>query len=299
MIFQKNMAMGGTEMKRVFNAVKNIMTTGGKASSVKWVAVNELTTVPELSNIFPIGEDTLGEIAESIIQNGYDISQPIVVFNYEENLTIADGHTRFKAAKLAGLNQVPIIVKEFPDLEDAILYAYDRQKKRRNLTQAEIFNAAIKLKPKDSNGGSGRSVDKLSDTLGVSSATITHAITVGKRASEDDKEAIQRGEKSINEVYQKIKDKKPPKTNKAESAEMDILPANVKSEMLTGESEEAVPSKDNEMTIKTAKKDENLNEIFIPDILVFLVKNGEHRAAELISERYGRPLPENTLFSEI
>lgn len=60
-------------------------------------------------------EDALLELAESIRQFG--VLQPLLVQKKEDYYEIIAGERRWRAAKLAGIKEVPVIVKEFSDLE--------------------------------------------------------------------------------------------------------------------------------------------------------------------------------------
>lgn len=60
-------------------------------------------------------EDGLLELAESIKQFG--ILQPIIVQEREDYFQIIAGERRWRAAKLAGLKEVPIIIKKYSDQE--------------------------------------------------------------------------------------------------------------------------------------------------------------------------------------
>lgn len=60
-------------------------------------------------------EDSLTELAESIKQFG--IIQPLVVQERNDFYEIIAGERRWRAAKMAGLKEVPVIVKEYSDLE--------------------------------------------------------------------------------------------------------------------------------------------------------------------------------------
>lgn len=57
--------------------------------------------------------DRLEELAQSIRSNG--IIQPLVVRRQGNRYQLVAGERRWRAAKLAGLIQVPVIVQEFPD----------------------------------------------------------------------------------------------------------------------------------------------------------------------------------------
>ena len=60
-------------------------------------------------------EDSLMELAESIRQFG--ILQPLLVQKKGKYYEIIAGERRWRAAKLAGLKKVPVILKDFTDLE--------------------------------------------------------------------------------------------------------------------------------------------------------------------------------------
>lgn len=60
-------------------------------------------------------EDALEELADSIRQFG--IIQPLIVQEKNGFYEIIAGERRWRAAKLAGLKEVPVIVKEYTDLE--------------------------------------------------------------------------------------------------------------------------------------------------------------------------------------
>lgn len=60
-------------------------------------------------------EDKLKELATSIEQHG--VVQPIIVRKNGERFTIIAGERRFRAARLAGLNEVPVLVRELSEQE--------------------------------------------------------------------------------------------------------------------------------------------------------------------------------------
>lgn len=59
--------------------------------------------------------DALQELSQSIKENG--IIQPILVEKDEDGFVIVAGERRFRAAKLAGLTEVPVIVRSFSEQE--------------------------------------------------------------------------------------------------------------------------------------------------------------------------------------
>ena len=62
-------------------------------------------------------EDALQELADSIKQ--YGIIEPIVVQKREDHYEIIAGERRWRAAKIAGLKEVPVIIREYTEREIA------------------------------------------------------------------------------------------------------------------------------------------------------------------------------------
>ena len=60
-------------------------------------------------------EDALQELAESIKQHG--IVQPLIVTNKGDYYEIIAGERRWRAARLAGLKEVPVVVKDYSEQE--------------------------------------------------------------------------------------------------------------------------------------------------------------------------------------
>ncbi len=60
-------------------------------------------------------EDALNELAQSIKQHG--IIQPLVVVKKEDHYEIVTGERRWRAAQIAGLKTVPVVVKELTEQE--------------------------------------------------------------------------------------------------------------------------------------------------------------------------------------
>ena len=65
-------------------------------------------------------EEALNELALSIKEHG--VFQPIIVKKSIKGYEIIAGERRFRASKLAGLETIPAIVKDFSDEEIKLLY---------------------------------------------------------------------------------------------------------------------------------------------------------------------------------
>jgi ParB family chromosome partitioning protein len=57
--------------------------------------------------------DRLNELAQSILANG--IIQPLVVRKFGDRYQLVAGERRWRAAKIAGLEQIPVVVRDIPD----------------------------------------------------------------------------------------------------------------------------------------------------------------------------------------
>ena len=58
-------------------------------------------------------EDTLEELADSIKQ--YGVIEPLVVTKKDDHYEIIAGERRWRAAKIAGIKEIPVIIKEYSD----------------------------------------------------------------------------------------------------------------------------------------------------------------------------------------
>ena len=94
-----------------------------KTSTKKEEVPKEIKNVLKITEIAPnkeqprkkFDEDALIELSESIKQFG--LLQPILVQKQKDYYEIVAGERRWRAAKIAGLKEVPVIIKEFTPVE--------------------------------------------------------------------------------------------------------------------------------------------------------------------------------------
>lgn len=104
---------GETE-KEAGNTVAAKRKTAGSKSGAMFVKISSVE--PNINQPRKqFDEDALLELSESIKQ--YGILQPLLVSDKKGYYEIIAGERRWRAAKLAGLKEVPVIVKEFTDQE--------------------------------------------------------------------------------------------------------------------------------------------------------------------------------------
>lgn len=83
-------------------------------------------------------QDALNELAESIKEHG--IVQPIVVRKKEDYYEIVAGERRWRAARLAGLKTVPVVIKDYSETQ-ALEIALIENLQREDLNPIEEANA--------------------------------------------------------------------------------------------------------------------------------------------------------------
>ncbi len=87
-------------------------------------------------------EDSLLELAESIKQ--YGVIQPLLVQKKDDYYQIIAGERRWRAAKLAGLKEIPVIIKELSD-QEIIEVSLIENIQRENLNPIEEAQAFRRL----------------------------------------------------------------------------------------------------------------------------------------------------------
>jgi len=89
-------------------------------------------------------EEELRELAESIRLHG--MLQPIVVRERNGRYEIIAGERRWRAAKLAGLDRVPVIIREVEDEREMLVFALVENLQREDLNPVERALALKRLK---------------------------------------------------------------------------------------------------------------------------------------------------------
>ena len=181
--------------------------------------ISEIKTAAPFDRLWPADSAKVEAIAENIRKNKFDLAEPVIVWS-EKNILI-DGNTRFQAAKLAGLTDVPASTKHFPSEKEALEYAIHRQRDRRNLSDADLFNCIEELDSRKKSGAPKRnnnasktsgasepvvlkksSAENTAATVGTSSTKVKKARVIQDHADPETKNAVKSGNKSINKAYQ-------------------------------------------------------------------------------------------------
>lgn len=131
---------------------KTSITTENRSGSAADAAAKEQRTEMPLSDLHPfeghpfkvLDDELMEQTVESIKQIGV-VSPLIVRPDPEDGFEILSGHRRLHAAQLAGLETVPVIVKEMDD-DAAIIFMVDSNLQRENILPSErAFSYKMKL----------------------------------------------------------------------------------------------------------------------------------------------------------
>ena len=117
-------------------------------------------------------EDALQELADSIKQ--YGVFQPLLVQKEKDYYKIIAGERRWRAAKIAGLKEIPVIVKELSDQEIAEIQLIENIQ-REDLNPIEIAVGYRQLIDKY-----GFTQDELAEKISKSRTAITNTLRLLK-----------------------------------------------------------------------------------------------------------------------
>jgi ParB family transcriptional regulator, chromosome partitioning protein len=112
--------------------------------------------------------DKLQELADSIKANG--IVQPLIVQKSESRYLLIAGERRWRAAKIAGLAKVPVVIREFAP-ERVLEIALIENIQREDLNPIEIASALDRLLKEH-----GLTHDELASRTGKDRSTITNHV---------------------------------------------------------------------------------------------------------------------------
>ncbi len=187
---------------------------------------DSIITVQPFNALFPVDARALSAIADVMRKAGFDPAFPLVLWRGRN--IVVDGHTRLEAARLAGIDDVPVVEHEFSSEDVALTYAIHCQRDRRNLTDADILRLVSELDKRRRKGersdlaphgakSGGKSADATAAAIGISARRVERTRAVLDKATPEVKAAVESGGLSLNKAYQKTRD---PKTTSDDAAEL-------------------------------------------------------------------------------
>ena len=121
--------------RKVFNDAIDLLTGGEPEGGVQMISVDAVE--PYHEHPFKLYErEMLEDMVESIREHG--ILSPVIVQKKELGYEMLAGHNRQNAARLAGLKEIPAIVKEGLSEEEALVYVIETNMLQRSFNDLSI-----------------------------------------------------------------------------------------------------------------------------------------------------------------
>ena len=152
-----------------FETLENNIMESAKESDIVEIPVSEIRPNPYQPRK-SFNQEALDELATSI--KNYGVFQPIIVKKSIKGYDLVAGERRLRAAKLAGLEKIPAIIKEFSD-EEMREIALLENLQRENLTAIELAWAykgiidSLHIRQEDLASKLGKSRSHVTNTLGL------------------------------------------------------------------------------------------------------------------------------------
>jgi ParB family chromosome partitioning protein len=163
-----------------------------KVSKLSQVKVSKITPNPDQPRKY-FDTESLEELAASIKEHG--IIQPLVVTPHKDGYIIVAGERRWRAANIAGLVEVPVIIRTLSD-QHKLEIALIENLQRRDLNPLETATAYLKLHTQFN-----LSFQELSKQVGSSQSTISNVMRLLK-LPDDAKKSLVSGEISEGHARQ-------------------------------------------------------------------------------------------------
>ena len=197
----------------------------------------DVRTAEPFNSLFEIKPAILAKITDAMKRNGFDHAFPLVLWAGHDGILV-DGHTRLQAARDAGLLEVAVVTHDFADEREALEYAIDSQRHRRNLSDKEMLACLEALDKRKKVGRpeknasneviSGKTSKRTADLLGTSPTKVEKLRTISAHATPEIRDSLARGEISVNKAYNETMRRR----RTVELSDGKASPADVKKERL-------------------------------------------------------------------
>lgn len=146
---------------------ENAKTKTKKGEGVEYVKISLVEPNPKQPRK-TFDEDELQELAESIGNDG--IIQPILVQDRKDHYVIIAGERRWRASRIAGLKEVPVIVRDYTE-EQILKISLIENMQRKDLNPIEEALAYKRLQDEF-----GRTQDEIAESMSKSRVAITNTM---------------------------------------------------------------------------------------------------------------------------
>lgn len=147
------------------------LAVGSSQDSISQIPLGSLQPDPQQPRKH-FDEDSLAELATSIQEHG--IVQPLIVAKSGGNYIIIAGERRYRAAEIAGLTEVPAIVRSFGE-QEKLEIALIENIQREDLTVLDLAAAYLKLHDQFR-----LSYDQVAQKVGKSSSAVHNIVRLLK-----------------------------------------------------------------------------------------------------------------------
>ena len=121
--------------RKVFDAVDLLTAEVPECAGVQTIAIDSI--MPFHNHPFKLYEGArLDDMVESIKEHG--VLTPVIVRKTDVGYEMLAGHNRSNAARLAGLTQIPAVVKENISDEEALIYVVETNMMQRSFTDMAV-----------------------------------------------------------------------------------------------------------------------------------------------------------------
>ena len=188
------------------------MQNNGKASKIdtKEICSNTMQVIdieihPIISKIHKMSTKTRNRIKTELDKYGFDKDWVLPVYKIGDKHILATEQLILELAKKTGVEKVKVVVKEFNNLDDAIVYYFQHKIP----SGAEILKETkILMNIGRQRKGEGRAADIVALRLGLSPSTIYQALFLLKNNCEKSIQTINEGYSTIKSEYMKYHSKK-------------------------------------------------------------------------------------------
>ena len=184
--------------------LKPVENVGSEVKADLSIELSKIETNPDQPRK-TFAEEPLKELADSIRENG--IIQPLIVEKSGEGFIIIAGERRYRAAKIAGLDKIPVIVREYTK-EEKLEIALIENIQREDLNPIEEAKAYKQLIQE-----TALNQEEVAKKVGKKRSTVANSLRLLKMP-EDIQESLVKGEVTagharailsvINPAYQRI-----------------------------------------------------------------------------------------------
>ncbi len=198
-------------------------------TSFEEIAVSEIKLDPknEFTNLYPLDQENINKIAESIKKRGFRKSQALtlIFIENENDEFLGDGHNRLAASKIAELEKVPVYRETYATRKEAKIAMLELQLHRRNLSDALKFKSLqmyMELKGEGkAENGAGKKSEAIAEIMGISARQVDKMNAIRKSGDKKLIDAVLQNKKTISKAYNEVPKKKEKKFTNDNSSHLD------------------------------------------------------------------------------